>query len=49
MDTDREQRMEALRARVKAKKEASLADEVEHELVVSTADIEQANSSTVLN
>lgn len=44
MDTDREQRMEALRARVKAKKEASLADEVEHELVVSTADIEQANS-----
>ena len=44
MDTDREQRMEALRARVKAKKEASLTDEVEEELVVSTADIEQATT-----
>ena len=40
MDTDREQRMEALRARVKAKKEAASTQEVEEELVVSTADIE---------
>ncbi len=40
MDTDREQRMEALRARVKAKKEAASTQELEEELVVSTADIE---------
>ena len=40
MDSDREQRMEALRARVKAKKEASLVGEPEEELVVSTAEIE---------
>ncbi len=44
MDTEREQRMEALRARVKAKKEAALAGEVEEELVVSTADIESATT-----
>ncbi len=42
MNTDREQRMEALRARVRAKKEASLAGQVEEELVVSTTDIETA-------
>ena len=39
MDTDREERMEALRARVRAKKEAALNDEGEEELVVSTADL----------
>ena len=44
MDTEREQRMEALRARVKAKKEAALAGEVEEELVVSTAEIESATT-----
>ena len=44
MDTEREQRMEALRARVKAKKEAALAGEVEDELVVSTAEIESATT-----
>lgn len=44
MDTDREQRMEALRARVKAKKEAALVGEPEQELVVSTADIENPRS-----
>ncbi len=44
MNTDREQRMEALRARVKAKKEASLAGQVEEELVVSTTDIETATT-----
>ena len=44
MDTEREQRMEALRARVKAKKEASLAGEVEDELVVSTAELESATT-----
>ncbi len=41
MDDDREERMEALRARVRRKKEAALNDGViEEELVVSTADIE---------
>ena len=44
MDTEREQRMEALRARVKAKKEAALAGEVEDELVVSTAELESATT-----
>ncbi|MBH34181.1 MAG: hypothetical protein CMB74_01870 [Euryarchaeota archaeon] len=44
MDTEREQRMEALRARVKAKKEAALAGEVEDELVVSTAELEPATT-----
>lgn len=41
MDDDREERMEALRARVRRKKEAALNDGViEEELVVTTADIE---------
>ena len=44
MDTEREQRMEALRARVKAKKEAALNSEVEEELVVSTAELESATT-----
>ncbi|MGB0515501.1 MAG: carboxypeptidase-like regulatory domain-containing protein [Poseidonia sp.] len=39
MDADREERMEALRARVRAKKEAALNGEPEEELVVSTADL----------
>ncbi len=39
MDADREERMEALRARVRAKKEAVLNGEPEEELVVSTADL----------
>ena len=39
MDADREERMEALRARVRAKKEAALNGEPEQELVVSTADL----------
>ena len=39
MDADREERMEALRARVRAKKEAALKGETEEELVVSTADL----------
>lgn len=39
MDADREERMEALRARVRAKKEAALNGETEEELVVSTADL----------
>lgn len=46
MDTEREQRMEALRARVKAKKEAALAGEAEEELVVSTAEIESATAES---
>jgi hypothetical protein len=41
MDDDREERMEALRSRVRRKKEAALNDGViEEELVVTTADIE---------
>ncbi len=41
MDDDREERMEALRARVRRKKEAALNDGViEEELVVTAADIE---------
>ncbi|MBN29203.1 MAG: hypothetical protein CMB34_00880 [Euryarchaeota archaeon] len=41
MDEDREERMEALRARVRRKKEAALNDGViEEELVVTAADIE---------
>ena len=41
MDDDREERMEALRARVRRKKEAALNDGViEEELVVTSADIE---------
>ena len=39
MDADREERMEALRARVRAKKEAALNGETEEELAVSTADL----------
>ena len=39
MDADREERMEAPRARVRAKKEAALNGEPEEELVVSTADL----------
>ena len=39
MDADREERMEALRARVRAKKEAALNGEPEEELVVSNADL----------
>ena len=39
MDADREERMEALRARVRAKKEAALNGGTEEELVVSTADL----------
>tara|TARA_B100000963_G_scaffold193565_2_gene168471 strand:- start:1538 stop:2395 length:858 start_codon:yes stop_codon:yes gene_type:complete len=44
MAEDREERMEALRARVKAKKEAALSGGViEEDLVVSTANLEQSS------
>mgnify|MGYP005620995145 FL=1 len=45
MADDREERMEALRERVRAKKEAALNDGViEEELVVTTADIESSGT-----
>ena len=47
MGEDREERMEALRARVKAKKEAALSGGViEEDLVVSTANLDQSGQTS---
>ena len=47
MAEDREERMEALRARVKAKKEAALSGGViEEELVVSTTNLDQSGQTS---
>ena len=41
MDADRERRMEALRARVQAKKEAGMLQPTEDELVITSAEVEE--------
>ena len=46
MDADRERRMEALRARVQAKKEAGMLQPAEDELVITSAEVEELAQQT---